>query len=122
MGISTRKAVLCYVVLAVLGLRLMYRYAEPVSFWFSVGLVGLTGISGLIWAVTQRANTARFGQAMSLEEIRREPDPVRLAQLLRYHLGWAPGKIAAELNRWEIRNQGLPWREQDVEQIVKGIH
>jgi hypothetical protein len=44
-----------------------------------------------------------------------------MARLLRYHLGWSPGKIAAELNRWGIRNEGLPWRENDVPRAVRRI-
>ena len=30
-------------------------------------------------------------------------------------------KIADELNRLDIRNHGLSWREDDVRQAVKGV-
>jgi hypothetical protein len=35
--------------------------------------------------------------------------------------GWSPTKIAVEMNRREIFNVGLPWSEDDVYRIVKGI-
>ena len=30
-------------------------------------------------------------------------------------------KIAAELNRWGVRDHGLPWRENDVRRAVKRV-
>ena len=104
----------------VFGLPVMYFFA-PWRFWFYTGLTIMTVICGIVVALRQYADTARFGARMTLDEIINEEDPVRMAQLLRYHLGWSPEKIASELNHRKIRNHGLPWRLHDVEAAVKGI-
>lgn len=118
---STRKAVLVFVALVVFGMPLFYFFAPPLRFWFFTGLIVMGAICGLVIILKQRANTARFGSRMSFEEIIKEKDRSRTVQLLRYHLGWSPGKIAEELNRLGMTNHGLPWRQHDVQEIVKGI-
>lgn len=47
--------------------------------------------------------------------------PALKVRLLRYHLGWSPGKIVKELNQFGFRNHRLPWRESDVRKALKGI-
>ncbi len=121
---STRKSVLVLVAVAALALPLAYFFVQPFGFRVLVVLVVAgVALSTIYWfgiALVNLANTVRFGAKMTLDEIRSEEDPVRMAKLLRYHLGWSPGKIAAEMNRWGIRNHGLPWREDDVRRAVKG--
>lgn len=118
---STKKIFVWYVVLAVLGLPFMFVFTSPWRFWHFFGLLVLGVVCWLIVALAERVNTARFGARMTLDEIMREADQVRMVQLLRYHLGWSPDKIAAELNRLGVRNHGLPWREHEVREIVRGI-
>jgi hypothetical protein len=118
---STRKHVLLFVAAGGVGLPLAYFFARPFDFWLLAGLYALTVILWFGLALVHLAKTLRFGAPMTLDEIRKEADPVRMAKLLRYHLGWSPGKIASELNRWGVRNHGLPWRENDVRRAVKRI-
>ena len=63
----------------------------------------------------------RYGGRKTLEKILAEKNPTHVVRLLRYHLGWSPGKIAAEMNRREILKLGLPWHEDDVCRIIKGL-
>ena len=103
------------------GLALAQLFAKPLIYW---ALIALVVLSMTIWVnlvVAQFVNRIRFGARLTLDEIKQETDPVRMARLLRYHLGWSPGKIAAELNRWGVTNHGLPWRENDVRRVVKRI-
>jgi len=118
---SKRKNVLIFVVAAGLGLPVAYFFAKPFEFWMLVVLYGLTAIGWCGLALVHRLNTARFGAPMTFDEIVREQDRTRMVPLIRYHLGWSPGKIADELNRLGIRNHGLPWRENDVRQAVKKV-
>ena len=118
---STRRHVLFFLAVVVIGLPFAYFFANRLVFWV---LVGLTVLNVAIWsalAVAQLVNSVRFGARMTLDKIKKEADPVRMARLLRYHLGWSPGKIAAELNRWGVRDHGLPWRENDVRRAVKRV-
>ena len=118
---STRRHVLLFITLAGLGLPFAFFFVKPFDFWIIVGLYGLTVILWAVLAMVHFGNTVRFGAHMTLDEIKKEADPARMAKLLRYHLGWSPSKIKAELNRLGVRNHGLPWRDQDVQQAVKGV-
>lgn len=118
---STRKNVLIFVVVTVVGLPFAYFFASPFDFWKLIALFSLAAIGWSVFAVVTRADKARFGASMTLYEILKEQDPVRMVQLLRYHLGWSPSKIARELNQRGIRNYGLPWRESDVRRIMKSV-
>ncbi len=102
-----------------LGTPLLYRV--PLGWFIFAPLIVLLSSLIVLMAVKDLANRARFGPRMTLDEIRQERDPARMVQLLRYHLGWSPGKIAEELNRWGVRNRGLPWRMSDVERLIQGL-
>ena len=118
---STRRHVVIFVLVAVVGLPFAYFFVKPLYFWVLVGLVALNVIVWPILALAHRGNTARFGGPMTFDEIMEEGDPIRMVQLLRYHLGWSPSKIKAELNRLGVRNHGQPWRDQDIEEAVKAV-
>jgi hypothetical protein len=118
---SLKKMIVGFLVLVMFGLPFMYFFIERVDYWFFTAILVLTMICWLFVAVKQRDATARFGTQMTFEEIIEENDPIRMVQLLRYHLGWSPQKIAAELNRLKIHNHGMPWRVYDVEATVAGI-
>jgi len=117
----TTRRVLLFAAAAILLAPLAWFYAKPLVFW---GLVAFTlldvGIL-LTMVVAPIVNRARFGHPKTLDEILSENDPVRRVQLLRCHLGWSPGKIAAELNDRGILNDGLPWREDEIRTIARGI-
>jgi hypothetical protein len=121
MKASARKSLVVYLILIFFGLPFLYFFAHPVKFWLYAGMLVMGGICLIIVAVKQRLDASRYGPRMTFEEIIQVKDPDRCVQLLRYHLGWSPGKIALELNNLQIRNHGLPWREHDVEAIIKGI-
>jgi hypothetical protein len=104
-----------------MGLPFVYFFAHPLKFWLFVGILTLGAICLMIIAVRQRIEVSRFGSKMKFEEILREKEAVRMVQLLRYHLGWSPAKIAQEMNLLNIRNQGAPWRENDIQAIIKRI-
>lgn len=106
--------------LFVLALFALFLLCAP-EFWFFLALAVLLLILAVFGAIRHAINRAGFGARMTLDEICKEEDPVRVARLLRYHLGWSPGKIAAELNRLGYTNYGLPWRESDARHIVGGI-
>jgi hypothetical protein len=72
-------------------------------------------------AVMRLVERARFGPRMTLEDALKEQEPARMVKLLRYHLGWSPGKITRELNCRNISNRGMPWCENDVERLVRGF-
>ena len=119
---TRRRHVLLFVAGAGLALPLAYFFAKRFVFWV---LVGLTALNVIFWsalAVAQLVNRIRFGAPMTFDEIMREQNPTRMVRLIRYHLGWSPAKIAAELNRLGVTNHGLPWREDDVRQVVKYVN
>ena len=118
---STTKHILFFVAVTGIGLPFAYFLASPLEFWVITVLAALTVICWSAVGFAHRVNIARFGPRMTFDETTREEDPIRMVQLIRYHLGWSPGKIAGELNRLDIRNHGLPWREDDVRQAVKGV-
>jgi len=116
---ATRRIVLVFVAAVTLGLLVVYFHTRPLVFW---ALVVLTILDVAIWfslAVAELVNRVRFGTRMSLDEILNERDPLRTVQRLRYHLGWSPGRIAAELNQRKITNDGLPWYENDVRRFLE---
>lgn len=118
---STRRNVLFFVVVVALGLPFAFFFAKPSVFWV---LVALTSLNITIWfalALAQLVNRVRFGERMTLDEILEEKDPIRMVRLIRYHLGWSPGKITGELNQRGIENDGLPWRDHEIRRITKGV-
>lgn len=121
MASSTQKNAALFVAAMIVVLPLACFFGNPFGFWI---LFGLTVLNVVIWtalAIVQFVNRARFGANMTLDEILNEGDPDRRLRLIRYHLGWSPAKIAGELNRRGVTNQGLPWRQDDVRRAVKRI-
>ena len=119
---STKRIVLGFTAVIGLGLCLAYFFAATFILW---ALVAFTILDVAIWfgiAMAQFVNRARYDGRRTLEDILAEKDPIRMVRLLRCHLGWSPSKIAAEMNQREIFNCGLPWHEDDVSRIVKGIN
>ena len=118
---STRRIVLGFVAVIGLGLCLAYFFAATFVLW---ALVAFTIFDVAIWfgiAAARLVNGARYGGRKTLEEIFAEKNRIHVVRLLRYHLGWSPSKIAAEMNRREVSNLGLPWQEDDVCRIIKGV-
>jgi hypothetical protein len=119
--VSVKRSVIGFAIFAALALPFVYFFMYPIVFWIFFGVVALYAVGWAGVLLSHRANQDQFGDAMTLDEIVNERDPQRIVQLLRYHLGWSAGKIAAELNRKGITNLGRPWTEEDVRQAVKGI-
>lgn len=118
---STRKSILIFMVAATVGLPLAYFFRRPFVFWLLIGLAVLNVTIWLSLALAHLADTIRFGPPVSLEDILNKNDTDRMVRLIRYHLGWSPEKIVDELNQRGIRNHGLPWHEDDVRRIIKGV-
>jgi hypothetical protein len=118
---STKRSVLLFVAVVGPGLPFAYFFASPLKFWTLAVMASLTVVVWSILAVAHCANQARFGVRMTFDEIVSEKDPIRMVQLIRYHLGWTPGKIVEELNSQDIRNHGRPWREEEVKQAIQGV-
>lgn len=117
----TKRTVIILVAVTGLGLCLTYFFAATFIRW---AIVGFTILDIAIWlylAAAQYINLVRYGRRKTLGEILAENDSVRIVRLLRYHLGWSPSKIAAELNRREVFNSGLPWQKEDICRIIKGM-
>jgi hypothetical protein len=116
----TRIATLSVLAVVGIGLCLGCFFVETIVRWV---LIAFTMLDVIIWfgiAAGNLLKKARFGNRKTLEEMCDEQDPARMARLLRHHLGWSPGKIAAEMNRREIFNHGAPWNEDDVCRTIKG--
>ena len=94
-------------------------FVWPLIAWVVVVLTIVVDLA--IWsniAVAQLVSRIRFGARMNLDEILTVHDRIRMLRLIRYHLGWSPGKIAAELNRLGVQNGGAPWQEHEVRNAV----
>jgi hypothetical protein len=94
-------------------------FAAKFSFW---ALMAFTILGVAIWlglGLAPFMNSVRYGGRITLEGIFAEKDHVRMVRLLRYHLGWSPGKIAAEMNRRELFNLGRPWDEEVICRIIR---
>lgn len=118
---SATRNVLLFVVAAAVTLPVAWFYARPSVLVLLCGLVALNVFIWTALAAAQLVSRIRFGASMTFDEILNESDPVRRLRLIRYHLGWSPAKIAGELNRRGVTNQGLPWREDDVRRAVKRV-
>ena len=119
---SRKRIVLGFTAMIGLSLCLAYFFAATLILW---ALVAFTILDVAIWfslAMAQFVSRARYSGRRTLEDILAEKNPMRMVRLLRYHLGWSASRIAVEMNQREIFNCGLPWHEDDVSRIVKGIN
>jgi hypothetical protein len=118
MARSTRRHILLFLLATGVGLPIVWFLAPPLVFFV---LAVLMAFNLFIWtslAAAHLVSRVRFGAPMTLDEVLRCGAPIRRVQLLRYHLGWSPDRIASELNRRGLLHDARPWNEEEVKRIA----